>query len=105
MATLALIGLGSNLGDREAILAGAVAAMDGTPGIEVRAVSSFHETAPVGGPPGQGPFLNAASLIETRSTRGPCSPPARRSKPKPEGPARCDGVPARWTWTSCSSAI
>ena len=50
MGTLALIGLGSNLGDRKAHLDGAVAALAATPGVAVRAVSSYHETAPVGGP-------------------------------------------------------
>ena len=64
MGTLALIGLGSNLGDRKANLDGALAALSGTPGIEVRAVSSFHETASVGGPRGQGAFLNAAAALE-----------------------------------------
>jgi 2-amino-4-hydroxy-6-hydroxymethyldihydropteridine diphosphokinase len=64
VGTLALIGLGSNLGDRKANLDGALAALSGTPGIEVRAVSSFHETASVGGPPGQGAFLNAAAALE-----------------------------------------
>ena len=31
----------------------------------VRKVSSFHETEPVGGPPGQGKYLNAAAVLET----------------------------------------
>jgi 2-amino-4-hydroxy-6-hydroxymethyldihydropteridine diphosphokinase len=66
----ALISLGSNLGDREAILDGAVVALRTTPGIVVRSVSSYHETEPVGGPLGQGRFLNAAALLETsRSPR------------------------------------
>ncbi len=65
MGTLALIGLGSNVGDRKAHLDGAIAALAATPGVTVRAVSSYHETAPVGGPPGQGAFLNAAAMIET----------------------------------------
>ena len=65
MGTLALIGLGSNLGDRETRLDTAVAALAKTPGVQVRAVSSYRETAPVGGPAGQGPFLNAAVRLET----------------------------------------
>jgi 2-amino-4-hydroxy-6-hydroxymethyldihydropteridine diphosphokinase len=65
MGTPALIALGSNLGDRKAILDGAVAALAGSAGVDVRAVSTYHETAPVGGPPGQGAFLNAAALVET----------------------------------------
>ena len=35
------------------------------PDVSVGKVSSFHETEPVGGPPGQGPYLNAAACIET----------------------------------------
>jgi 2-amino-4-hydroxy-6-hydroxymethyldihydropteridine diphosphokinase len=65
MGTPALIGLGSNLGDRPAHLGLAVAALSATPGVTVRAVSSYYETAPVGGPPGQGRFLNAAAALET----------------------------------------
>ena len=61
----AYLALGSNLGDRKATLNAAVAALGETPEIVVRAVSSYHETAPVGGPGGQGTFLNAAVAIET----------------------------------------
>jgi 2-amino-4-hydroxy-6-hydroxymethyldihydropteridine diphosphokinase len=65
MSSLASIGLGSNLGDRRAALEGAIAALARTPGVSVRNVSSFHETEPVGGPPGQGKYLNAAVILET----------------------------------------
>jgi 2-amino-4-hydroxy-6-hydroxymethyldihydropteridine diphosphokinase len=65
MHCLALIGLGSNLGDRPANLTGAIAALGQVPGITVRGISSIHETKPVGGPPGQGMFLNAVVGIET----------------------------------------
>jgi 2-amino-4-hydroxy-6-hydroxymethyldihydropteridine diphosphokinase len=65
MGTVALIGLGSNLGDRKAQLDAAVAALAVAPGIELRTVSRYHETAPVGGPEGQGPYLNAAAAVET----------------------------------------
>jgi len=65
MARLAHIGLGSNLGDRKAILDGAVAQLRQTPELLVRSVSTYHETMPVGGPAGQGPFLNAAAALET----------------------------------------
>ena len=69
MTTPAWIGLGSNLGDRRAILDAAVADLAEVPGVVVLAVSPYHETSPVGGPPGQGPFLNAAAHLET--TLGP----------------------------------
>jgi 2-amino-4-hydroxy-6-hydroxymethyldihydropteridine diphosphokinase len=65
MYSIALIGLGSNLGDRLANLTGAITALGEVSGITVRHVSPFHETKPVGGPPGQGMFLNAVVLIET----------------------------------------
>ena len=65
MHSLALIGLGSNLGDRRANLSGAIAALGQVPSITVRQVSSFHETEPVGGPSGQGMFLNAVVALET----------------------------------------
>lgn len=58
----ALIALGSNVGDREAHLNFAVAALGGRG--RALAVSSFHETEPVGYLE-QGPFLNAALLLET----------------------------------------
>ncbi|MEY3032263.1 MAG: hypothetical protein RLZZ622_738, partial [Planctomycetota bacterium] len=35
------------------------------PGIALLEVSQFIETRPVGGPPGQPAYLNAACLIET----------------------------------------
>jgi 2-amino-4-hydroxy-6-hydroxymethyldihydropteridine diphosphokinase len=59
------IGLGSNLGDRRRNLEAALEALRAHPQITVSAVSSFLETDPVGGPPGQGRFLNAAAKIET----------------------------------------
>ncbi len=65
MASTALIGLGSNLGDRRVWLEGAIAALETSPGVRVVRVSSFRETEPVGGPAGQGPYLNAAVAVET----------------------------------------
>lgn len=65
MGTLAFISLGSNLGDRKAQLESALAALADARDVVVRAASSFHVTAPVGGPGGQGAFLNAAAALET----------------------------------------
>jgi 2-amino-4-hydroxy-6-hydroxymethyldihydropteridine diphosphokinase len=56
----AFLGLGSNLGDRRRYLADAVAALP-----DVVAVSPVYETAPVGGPPGQGAFLNCVVELST----------------------------------------
>lgn len=61
----ALIALGSNLGDRQAIFAEAESRLARLPSTRVLARSRSYETAPVGGPPGQRPFLNAALLLET----------------------------------------
>jgi 3-oxoacyl-[acyl-carrier protein] reductase len=60
----AYIALGSNLGDRHANLQTALRLL-AERGIEVVRVSSYHETEPVGGPAGQGPYLNAAAAIRT----------------------------------------
>jgi 2-amino-4-hydroxy-6-hydroxymethyldihydropteridine diphosphokinase len=65
MTTPVWIGLGSNLGDRKGILDAAIAALADAPGVAVEAVSSYHETSPVGGPAGQGAFLNAAARLAT----------------------------------------
>ena len=62
--SLAIIGMGSNQGDREAILDEAVEILKAAPHIHVWTVSKLYETFPVGGPPGQAPFLNAAVLTE-----------------------------------------
>jgi 2-amino-4-hydroxy-6-hydroxymethyldihydropteridine diphosphokinase len=59
------LGLGSNLGDRRANLEAAIESLRACPGVRVVAVSPFIETAPVGGPAGQGPYLNGAAAIET----------------------------------------
>jgi 2-amino-4-hydroxy-6-hydroxymethyldihydropteridine diphosphokinase len=60
--TLAAIALGSNVGDREANFRQAVAGLKRLG--EVKAVSSFYETDPVGYTD-QPKFLNAAALLET----------------------------------------
>ena len=59
----AFLGLGSNLGDRWARLREAVDSLSG-----VVAVSRVYETDPVGGPPGQGQYLNCVVEIETDLT-------------------------------------
>ena len=58
------IGLGANLGDREATLRRALELLAAEPGLELRAVSSFRETEPVGYLD-QPRFVNAAAEIET----------------------------------------
>jgi len=57
------IALGSNLGDREAQLRGAVTALG--PILTHLRVSSFRETEPVGVPMPQPMFLNAAAVGES----------------------------------------
>lgn len=61
----AYIALGSNVGDRRAALDRAIASLRGLADVEVIRVSSYHETQPVGGPPGQGKYLNAAAHLRT----------------------------------------
>jgi 2-amino-4-hydroxy-6-hydroxymethyldihydropteridine diphosphokinase len=59
------IALGSNLGDRRASIDAAVVRLDAVPGVRVTRRSSLYETAPVGGPAGQGSYLNAVAEVAT----------------------------------------
>jgi len=54
----AFLGLGSNLGDRWSHLRRAVDQLRAGNRAPVTAVSRVYETAPLGGPDGQGPYLN-----------------------------------------------
>ena len=60
----AYVGLGSNLGEREAALRQALEALGRTEAVEVVAVSTFRETDPVG-VLDQPRFVNAAAALET----------------------------------------
>ncbi len=63
--TRCLIALGSNLGDRLENLHAGLIGIGDAPGIDIVAVSPLYETAPVGGPDDQGPYLNAALAADT----------------------------------------
>jgi 2-amino-4-hydroxy-6-hydroxymethyldihydropteridine diphosphokinase len=65
----AFVGLGANLGDREATIRAAVAALAEAAEVEVVAVSTLRDTAPVGNLD-QPRFLNGVVVLETgRSPR------------------------------------
>ena len=64
----AYLGLGSNLGDRLAVMSAAVATLNEHPRIKVDfqgGVASLYETSPIGGPPDQPPYLNSALRVQT----------------------------------------
>jgi 2-amino-4-hydroxy-6-hydroxymethyldihydropteridine diphosphokinase len=61
---LVFVGLGANLGDREATIGRAVELLGRTPGVEVVAVSTLRETEPVDYLD-QPRFLNGAVALET----------------------------------------
>jgi 2-amino-4-hydroxy-6-hydroxymethyldihydropteridine diphosphokinase len=61
----AYIALGSNLGDRADYLERALTALRQCEGVQVTRVSPVYETRPVGGPLGQGPYLNAVAEVRT----------------------------------------
>lgn len=61
---VAVLALGSNLGDSAAILQGAVSDLVDQARVQPFAVSPVYETDPVGGPE-QGPYLNAIVLVRT----------------------------------------
>ena len=62
--TRAALGLGSNVGDRVAHLRAAVDTIQCAPGVSSAHLSSYYETAPIGGP-AQGDFVNAVVVIDT----------------------------------------
>ncbi len=58
-----LLGLGSNLGDREAALLRVLHLIRETPEIELASVSHLYETTPLDCPVGSGDYLNAAVVV------------------------------------------
>ena len=60
----AYVALGSNLGDREATIRAALAALDSEPGIAVAAVATLIDTEPVG-VVDQPRFLNGVAALDT----------------------------------------
>jgi 2-amino-4-hydroxy-6-hydroxymethyldihydropteridine diphosphokinase len=60
----AIIAFGSNLGDRENLIASAMIRLGGDGDVDVVATSQLYETAPWGDV-NQGPYLNACALVET----------------------------------------
>jgi len=63
----AYIGIGSNLGEREDVIAAALDLLRAEDGVEVLAVSTLRETDPVGYLD-QPRFLNGAVAVETSLT-------------------------------------
>lgn len=64
----AVLALGSNLGERNDTLTGAVADLVDPPEVRLLAVSPVVQTKAVGGPPGQPDFLNMVVTVETSLT-------------------------------------
>lgn len=61
----AVLGLGSNLGNREEALAGAITQLEKLEGTELLALSNVYETVPFDVPSPQGDYLNCCVLIDT----------------------------------------
>lgn len=97
MTRRVLIALGSNLGDRLTHLRAAVVGLPG-----VVAESGVYETEPVGGPHGQGPYLNAVVALETDwparrlLAAGQALELERGRRPGPRGAARPLDVDIVW---------
>ncbi len=95
----AFLALGSNLGDRWAYLRGGLAVLP-----DLVAVSPVYQTGPVGGPPGQGPYLNLVAELRTA-----VSPRALLAVAQTAEAGAGRTRQERWgrvplTWTSCSWA-
>src|SRR5208283_1001040 len=65
MSIIAYIALGSNQGDRRDYLDRAIQALRQRLDVRVHRVSPYYETEAVGGPSGQGAYLNAAAELDT----------------------------------------
>ena len=61
----AVLGLGSNLGNREEILAEAITRLENLEATRLLALSNLYETAPFDVPSPQGDYLNCCVLLET----------------------------------------
>ncbi len=61
------IALGSNLGDSLATLKAALEILDNNPGIAVKSISSWYQTAPVGPP--QPDYINDRATLEVKAER------------------------------------
>jgi 2-amino-4-hydroxy-6-hydroxymethyldihydropteridine diphosphokinase len=72
VATKAYVGLGANVGDAQATLEKAIAALDELPGFAVRDVSKLYATAPVG-VKDQAEFRNAVVAVDVPSGPDPQS--------------------------------
>lgn len=68
MTAQCLISFGSNLGNRNALMAEAARSIDESPLVNQLRASRLFETPPIGGPDGQEPFLNAVAAFETPSS-------------------------------------
>jgi len=64
MPEIAYIGLGSNLGDKEANIKRALELLNASSGVRVKRVASLYRTAPVGFT-GQDWFINTVAEVET----------------------------------------
>ncbi|MFI6857231.1 2-amino-4-hydroxy-6-hydroxymethyldihydropteridine diphosphokinase [Streptomyces sp. NPDC050416] len=63
---MAVVALGSNLGNRLETLQGAIDALEDTPGLRIKAVSPVYETEPWGVDPGSQPaYFNAVVVLKT----------------------------------------
>src|SRR4051812_36412922 len=60
-----LLGLGSNLGNREATLRTALTDITALPDVQLVQHSKWYQSRPIGGPADQAEFLNAAAVVET----------------------------------------
>lgn len=63
-----LISFGSNLGDRDAVIADAARIIASSGVAENFRASRLYQTPPIGGPGGQEPFLNAVAAFDTTTS-------------------------------------
>ena len=68
MTAQCLISFGSNLGDRDSLIAQAARVIAASTLVHDLRASRLFETPPIGGPGGQSPFLNAVAAFDTHAS-------------------------------------
>ncbi|MFK8113622.1 MAG: 2-amino-4-hydroxy-6-hydroxymethyldihydropteridine diphosphokinase [Rubripirellula sp.] len=68
MTSQCLISFGSNLGDRQTLIADAARTLENSALVKNMQTSRLFQTPPIGGPGGQEPFLNGVAAFDTQAS-------------------------------------
>ena len=100
----AYLSVGSNMGDKEAMLKQGIRELQEQKSIQNVKVSDFLETEPYG-VTDQDRFLNGCVALETYLHHRKCFRHCMRLKQMQAESEKCTGVPGHWIWISCFMTI